>query len=175
MIWLDWAILGVVALSTLISLVRGFVKEALSLLGWVAAFLIATALADRLSVLLSDHISNDALRYASAYVILFAATLMLSSLVNTLLGHFIRATGLSGADRVLGTVFGSARGLVLVLVAVYVMESLLSEEEQEFLSRSRLLPHVMMVGDWARESIAGRDIEGVVPWAPSGALSKEKE
>ena len=165
MMWLDWTILGVVAVSTLISLRRGFVKEALSLLGWVAAFLVATALASRLAIYLSDHITNDALRHASAYVILFAATLMLSSLVNTLLAQFIRATGLSGADRALGTVFGFARGLVLMLVAVFVMEALLSEEERAFLEDSRLLPHLAMVGEWAREALVNSVVSDSLPWA----------
>ena len=162
--WLDWTILGVVGLSTLVSLRRGFVKEALSLLGWVAAFLVATGLSSRLSILLSDHITNDAVRHVCAYVVLFAATLMLSSLLNTLLAQFIKATGLSGADRALGTVFGFARGLVLMLVAVFVMQAVLSEEEQSFLSESRLLPHLIMVGEWARDTITGSDISTELPW-----------
>ena len=66
MSWLDWTILAIIAVSTLFSLKRGFVKEALSLLAWVAAFLISTAFAAALSLQLTDIIINDSLRYATA-------------------------------------------------------------------------------------------------------------
>lgn len=169
MSWLDWAILAIVLLSTAVSLVRGFVKEALSLLAWVAAFLIATSLAARLSLQLTDYITNDAFRYATAYVILFAATLMLASLLNWLLAQLIKVTGLSGADRMLGTVFGFARGLVLVVVLVFVMKSVLHPDEQDFMRDSRLLPHIAMVEQWARETFADGSLDSGMPWLSSVA------
>ncbi len=164
---LDWIILGIICLSTLVSLKRGFVKEALSLTAWVAAFLIATAFSGRLSLQFTDLINNDAFRYVVAYVVLFAATLMLGSLVNTLLAQVIKVTGLSGADRALGTAFGFARGLVLVLVMVFVMKSVLHEDEQEFMRDSRLLPHIAMVEQWARETLSDVSSDGDFPWVGS--------
>ena len=164
---LDWTILGIIAISSLISLKRGFVKEALSLTAWVAAFLVATTLAGRLSLVLADTISNDAFRHATAYVILFAATLMLGSLLNTLLAQVIKMTGLSGADRVLGTAFGLARGLLLVMVIVFVLQSLLESDEQAFMRESRLLPHLVMVEEWARERLGSLDGADVVEKLPS--------
>ena len=164
MSWLDWTILAILGLSTLLSLKRGFVKEALSLAAWVAAFLVSTSFAGRLSVQLSEYITNDAFRYASAYVILFAATLMLGSLLNKLLTQLIKATGLSGADRVLGTVFGFSRGLVVVLVMLYVLQAILTQEEQEFMRQSRLLPHLEVVVQWAQQNFADVTIDGKVPW-----------
>lgn len=146
--------LGIVALSTLISLRRGFVKEALSLLGWVLAFVISVRFSGRLEAVLVDAISNDMLRRVSAYMILFAATLMLCSLVNTLLAQVIRFTGLTGADRVLGTAFGLARGLLITVVLVFLLETGLELEEQGFMSESRLLPHLAMVQQWAQELLA---------------------
>ena len=168
MTWLDWIILVIVALSTLVSLKRGFVKEALSLLAWVAAFLISTAFAARMSLLMTDFITNDAFRYVAAYVILFAATLMLAALLNKLLGEVIKATGLSGADRALGTVFGFSRGLLLVLVLVFVMRSILNTDEQQFMRDSRLLPHLAMVEQWARDTFADASVNGQLPWVHNG-------
>ena len=164
MSWLDWTILAIIAVSTLFSLKRGFVKEALSLLAWVAAFLISTAFAAALSLQLTDIIINDSLRYATAYVILFAATLMLGSLLNMLLAQVIRVTGLSGTDRVLGTVFGFARGLLLVLVLVFIMQAVLAPEEQQFMRESRLLPHLKVVQQWAQQNFADAGIDGELPW-----------
>ena len=146
--------LAIVVVSTLVSLRRGFVREALSLVAWVLAFVVSLKFSARLSIQMEGLITNEALRDVSAYVILFAATLMLGSLVNTLLAQIIRVTGLTSTDRALGTVFGLARGLVIVLVLVLVMQAVLQPDEQEFMRESRLLPHLAMVEEWARELFA---------------------
>ena len=153
--WLDWTILGVLAVSTLLSLKRGFVKEALSLLGWVAAFLISTRFSAQMAGQLAGVIDSDSLRYAASYVILFAATLMLGSFLSMLVGQLIKATGLSGADRLLGTAFGLARGLVVLLVALFVVRAVVPDENQAFIEESRLVPHIGMVEQWARANFAG--------------------
>ena len=162
--WIDWAIIAILGLSTLLSLKRGFVKEALSLLAWVAAFLVSTALSGRLSTQLAELIANDSLRYASAYVLLFAATLMLGSLLNMLLAQVIKVTGLSGADRLLGTVFGFARGLVVVLVMLFVVRAVLPVEEQQSVEQSLLVPHLSVVEQWARQNFSDVADSGHVPW-----------
>ena len=99
----------IVGVSTLVSLWRGFVREALSLGAWIAAFVVAALLTDRLAVLLEPYITHETGRFILAYAVLFIATLILGSLVNSLMAQLIRATGLSGIDRVLGTAFGFAR------------------------------------------------------------------
>jgi membrane protein required for colicin V production len=162
--WVDWTILAILVLSTLLSLARGFVKEALSLLAWVAAFFISTAFSTRLAGQLTDYIASDTLRYAAGYVILFAATLMLGSLLNMLLAQVIRVTGLSGADRLLGTVFGFARGLVVVLVLMFVLRAALPEEQQQPLQQSQLVPHLQMVEEWARGNFESATASGRLPW-----------
>jgi membrane protein required for colicin V production len=163
--WVDWFILAVIGLSTLLSLWRGFVKEALSLAAWVVAFFVSMAFATRLSAMLHGYIASDELRYAAAYVILFAATLMLGAMLNRLLAELIKMTGLSGLDRALGTVFGFARGIVVVVVAVFVIRSLLPEVQA--VEQSRLLPQVMMVVQWAETNLAFLVVDGPVslPWA----------
>ena len=160
--WADWIILTVIGLSTLLSLWRGFVKEALSLAAWVAAFFVSIVFATRLSALLQDVIANDGLRYAAAYVILFVVTLMLGALLNKLLAELIKMTGLSGIDRLLGTVFGFARGLVVVVVAVFVAQALVPEAQA--VEQSLLLPQVMMVVQWAEANFSSLVAEGTLPW-----------
>jgi len=162
--WIDWTIVAILGLSTLLSLKRGFVKEALSLLAWGAAFFVSTAFGARLSAQLVDVIASEPLRYASAYVILFAATLMLGSLLNMLLAQVIKVTGLSGADRVLGTVFGFTRGLVIILVMLFVLRAALPAQNQESMQSSILLPHLQMVEEWARQNFADAASNGQLPW-----------
>ena len=149
--WADWIVVGIVVLSTLASLWRGFAREALSLAGWVAAFVIANVYAAQLSSLLVGQIDNVTARYAAAFVMLFVATLLVTGLVNLLVKQFIRVTGLGTLDRLLGTVFGLARGLVVVLALVYVARQLVPPEEQTWLYESQLMPHLDMLAQWAQD------------------------
>jgi membrane protein required for colicin V production len=153
--------------STLWSLRRGFVKEALSLTGWVAAFFVSISFSARFSALLTDYIVADTLRYVIAYVLLFTATLMLASLLTSLLEQVVRVTGLGNADRALGTVFGFARGFIVVLVLMFVLLAALPEEQQEPLQQSYLLPHLAIVEEWARENFADVNVNDRLPWLQS--------
>jgi membrane protein required for colicin V production len=165
--WVDWTILAILGVSTLLSLKRGFVKEALSLAGWVAAFFVAISFSARLSSQMTDYITADTLRYAIAYVLLFAATMMLASLLSTVLAEVVRVTGLGNADRALGTVFGFARGFIVVLVLMFVLLAALPEEQQEPLQQSYLLPHLAIVEEWARENFADVNVNDRLPWLQS--------
>tara|TARA_R110001592_G_scaffold363248_6_gene682429 strand:+ start:132680 stop:133198 length:519 start_codon:yes stop_codon:yes gene_type:complete len=147
----DWVIIVVLVLSTLLSLWRGFVREALSLAGWVAAFLIANLFVDQMASLLAGTIDNITGRYVAAYAILFVTTLIVATFVIYLAGQLIRATGLTVLDRLLGTVFGFSRGVIIILVVVFVLRQLVPPPDLLWLDQSVLMPHVDMLGQWARE------------------------
>ncbi|HNL92935.1 MAG TPA: CvpA family protein, partial [Pseudomonadales bacterium] len=91
----DWAIVVVVGLSILISLSRGFVREALSLLVWVAAFVVAFLFSAKLSPLLANAIDVPSLRYAAAFALLFVVTLIVGSLISYIVAQLVKMTGLS--------------------------------------------------------------------------------
>ncbi len=152
--WVDWAAIAVIAISSLISLRRGFVKEALSLLTWIIAGVIAWMFGGALSHYLADYISTPSARVIAACVLLFVATLLVGALVNFLIGELIRVTGLSGTDRFLGMVFGAARGGLLVVVAVGLL-SLAPVQEDIWWRESVLLPHFLLVADWSKNFILG--------------------
>ncbi|MEM6583790.1 MAG: CvpA family protein [Pseudomonadota bacterium] len=147
----EWVIIGVLVVSTLISLWRGFVKEALSLAGCVVAFLVANIFVDQMASLLAGAIDNITGRYVAAYAILFVGTLVVSTFVTYLAGQVIKVTGLSVLDRVLGTVFGFARGVILILVCVFVLRQLLPPGDLTWLDQSILMPHVDMLAQWVRD------------------------
>ena len=147
----DWAIIVVLAVSTLLSLWRGFVREALSLAGWVAAFLVANLFVDQMASLLAGSIDNITGRYVAAYAILFVATLIMATFATYVAGQLVKATGLSVLDRVLGTVFGFARGIIIILVCVFVLRQLVPPPDLLWLDQSALMPHVDMLGQWARQ------------------------
>jgi membrane protein required for colicin V production len=149
---IDWLILAIVVVSALISLKRGFVKEALSLASWIAAFLVARMFSANLSTLLVGQIETNSLRWIVAFVILFAGTLVVCALLNYLLSEVVRMTGLSGTDRVFGMVFGLARGL-LILVAIVFLAQFTPVAQDQWWQDSLLIPHLETVADWARKTL----------------------
>jgi membrane protein required for colicin V production len=144
----DWTIIAIVGISIALSLWRGFVREALSLAGWLAAFFIANMFATRMELVLTQWIANETARYVAAFGILFVATLMLANVLGALGTQLVRVTGLSLLDRLLGTVFGFARGIIIVLVAVYLLRQLAPPQNLAWLEQSLLMPYVDMLGHW---------------------------
>lgn len=116
----DYLVLFVLIASVVISTLRGLVKEILSLVSWVAAFVLANAYGAQLAPLLPDMIPGDAVRLMFAFVAIFIGARLLMGLLMMAVDALIKASGLSLADRGLGGLFGLARGLVIVLAAVIV-------------------------------------------------------
>jgi membrane protein required for colicin V production len=114
----DYAVLAIVGLSILLSMMRGFLREILSLAGWVAAFFVAKFYTLELAPLLPEAIPTESLRLLAAFVILFLATLLVGSLLAIALSEVFKKIGLGWLDRWLGAVFGLARGVIIVGVLV---------------------------------------------------------
>ena len=147
MIWIDYAILAVIGVSTLISLVRGFVKEAVSVVIWIGAFFIASTFYVNLASLLTN-ISDQFLRNAAAIAILFIITLVLGALVNYVIGQLVSKTGLSGTDRVLGLAFGALRGVLVTSAMLFFMDAFTTFSSSDWWQGSQLIPHFTLVVEW---------------------------
>jgi membrane protein required for colicin V production len=118
MIWIDYTIIGLVFISSIIGLLRGFIKEAFSLIIWMLAIWTGLTFSREFSVFLEGFISYPSARIAAAFAILFIVTLILGALISYLLGELVKKTGLTGSDRFAGMIFGIARGLVVVSIVV---------------------------------------------------------
>lgn len=152
--WVDCAIIGIILVSVLISLVRGFVREALSLVTWIGAIWIGIHYYATASIWLEPHISSIPIRMAVAFFVLFALSLLVGSIISFILVRFIHKTGLSGTDRTLGIVFGLARGFVVVSIALLMAQMIFpvgSASGMNPFAQSMLAQEFTPIMSWLKE------------------------
>lgn len=117
---LDIAVLALVALSTLFAYFRGVVRELIALVSWIVGIALALAFEAALAAMLPGFESTPVVKDVIAFALIFVAVLVTGAMVAYLLGRIVRAGGLRFLDRFLGAVFGLARGVIIVLLAVVV-------------------------------------------------------
>ena len=139
----DNLILAVIAISSAYGVRRGFIKEIMSLLSWIAALLVSRVYSVSLASILENLIDNPSVRYVIAFSVLFVIIIMLGTLLNHLMSKLLVVTGLKTIDRLLGAVFGVARGTVIVLVFLFVLNVFVSESE--WWQQSTLIPYGMVL------------------------------
>ena len=148
MSWPDYAILGTIAISVLVGALRGFMKEVFSLVVWAAAFIIAYQYGGDIAALMDEHISLPSARTAMGFTGLFIVVLLIGGLLNYLIGRLVESTGLSGTDRLLGGVFGAARGLALV-VAVLLVAGFTPIPADPWWKDSQMVQRLMPFVEWS--------------------------
>jgi len=142
LIWVDYVILAIVLISMVISLLRGFVKEALSLAGWIIAVVVGFTYMGQLAIFLQTKISSlpPSILNLLGFSILLIITLIVAGLINNLVSKLIEKTGLNGTDRAIGMLFGIGRGLVLVGILV-LLAGFTMVPQDPWWSKSMFLVH----------------------------------
>ncbi len=148
----DYSILFIAGFSVVISLFRGFVREAISLASWILAFWIAFHFTEPLGALLSTYIQQATLRVGLAFFTLLIVSLIIGSMVNFLFGQLVLKTGLSGTDRMVGVVFGFGRG-VLIIAILLLMVSLTTFPQSKWWKTSLLIPYFKPIVVWLQQFI----------------------
>jgi membrane protein required for colicin V production len=149
----DYTVLTIIGASVVLSVVRGFTRELLALVAWLGAFMAATSLSGTVAGWLTTSISDEPVRALTAFIAVFVSTLLLVSVLGLLLSRVVRTAGLGLEDRLLGGIFGFARGLLIVLVAV-LLAGLTPLPRQPAWANAMLSPPL--------EALAG----ALKPWLP---------
>jgi len=151
MSWLDIIIVLVIVISALIGFTRGFVKEAVSVITWVAAIWLAVAFSGDLAAWLPQSLERAAfslggtdfeirnMRVGIAFVLIAIATLIVGAVINLLLAKVTRAQVVKGADRFLGLAFGIVRGAAVIVIMV-LAAGLTRAPLSDWWREARLLP-----------------------------------
>jgi len=159
--WVDIVIIVVIAFSALMGILRGFIKEILSLICWIVAFAVAfhfQAWGAELG-LLKQHIGSSELRSWASFIGIFIVTLLVMSIIAMTINHLFQKTGITGVDRLLGLAFGVLRG-TLIIGAVVAVVSMTSLPTQRWWQASALVgyftPVANMIKDVLPERIASQ-------------------
>jgi membrane protein required for colicin V production len=145
--WIDYAILCVILLSAVISIIRGFVKEAISLAIWFSALFIASQFYADLAIYLTKF-DDLMIRNGVAIAILFVSTLVIGGLVNYLISQLVQFTGLTGTDRALGLVFGALRGILIVSSLLFFLDTFTPLSASTWWETSVLIPEFSLIIEW---------------------------
>lgn len=149
MIWVDFIIAGIILLSALISVFRGFIKEAFSLVVWIAAFWLSWTFFREVSQLLINWVSLPSARLGIAFALIMITVLIVGGILNYLLSKLVEHTGLSGTDRMLGIFFGIARGAIIVAILI-LLAGLTPLPEDPWWHQSILIPYFQELSLWLK-------------------------
>jgi membrane protein required for colicin V production len=146
--WVDLTIAGIIGLSILTGLVRGFVKELISLCVWILAIWVAYTYSQTFSTLLTPYIKDSTIKTVIAFVALLFSVLIGGAIFNALFSFFLKRTGLGGTDRILGMGFGFIRGVLIVSVLIVAVKFTAIPNQEEQVSGSYLYPKFNPVVAW---------------------------
>jgi membrane protein required for colicin V production len=156
---LDLVVIGVVLLSALLAAVRGFTREVLAIVSWVAAAAVAWAFHPQLVPFIKQYIpassAQDMIALVASIAVLFLGTLIVVSLITARISDFVLDSRIGALDRTLGFVFGAARGLLLAVIGYLFFTALVGAEKMPV---------------WAKEAKSrplledtGRSLAGMLP------------
>ncbi|MDG2914743.1 CvpA family protein [Bisgaard Taxon 10/6] len=149
---IDYIIIAIIVFSIVVSLLRGFVREVMSLASWVVAFIIASQFYPYLANLLTQ-IESEYIRNGTAIGILFILSLIVGAVVNYVVGQLVDKTGLSGTDRVLGGCFGFLRGVLIVAALLFFLDTFTNFNQTDMWKTSKLIPHFGFIVEWFFEQL----------------------
>jgi membrane protein required for colicin V production len=147
----DYAIIAILAISLVFGMVRGFMREALALIGWLGGLWLAWRYADAVKPYLGGLLADEPQRTWVARALLLGLVVLVAWVVSEFISYFVHQSGLSVTlDRVLGAVFGLLRGAVLVALLTMAATTVRLDEVRWW-KKSVLLPYTVDVSGWIKQ------------------------
>ena len=140
----DWAILGVVLVSTAVAASEGFFHQAFSIAGLVAGYLLAAWQYHRLADRFAPHLKSPWLGDIAAFVIIFIAVVIVAGIAGRIVRWAVKEAGLSMFDRLLGALLGVVKGGLFVSILLMGMTAF--TPTSKLLEGSELAPYFLVVG-----------------------------
>ena len=150
--WIDYAIIAIIIISTIISLFRGFIKEIVSLVIWIVAFVLAFHYSTALSNEFRTHIASDSLRLTISFVLILISTLLAGAVIKFIMNRIKSNSEVGMTDRILGTILGLLRGIFLVVMLLLLGE-LTTFNQTPAWQNSALIPHLEFLVTWSKHLI----------------------
>ncbi len=147
LLWVDYAIIGIIGLSVVTGLFRGFIKELMALCVWCLAIWLAFHYSSSLDPWLMHYIQDKTTRTAVAFIGILIVTIIIGGLFNAFLSFILRRSGLSGTDRILGMGFGCLRGVFLVAFIMLIFK-MTAIPYEDYVGKSRLYAKFNPIVDW---------------------------
>ncbi len=148
----DYLLLAIAGFSMVLSLWRGFVREIISLIGLIAAFVIAGRASGIATELLKDWIPNSTAASLAGFGLVFVCVMLLVALIGSLIRKLVDMADLTASDRTLGMVFGLARGLLLIGL-FFLVYTTYAKPDSKWMKNSVLTPYAVQLSGWLGKSI----------------------
>ena len=157
--WIDIVIIAIFLLSTMIAFMRGFVREVISLVTWVAAIILAITQGDNVAMLLPESMDTGSFPFGDkdyggdvrsivAFIIIFVGVLIFGGLINFVFGQIMKAQNLKGIDRMLGVLFGLIRASVIVVILIMMAVAFTALQESRAWQDSLLITPFEFAAKW---------------------------
>ncbi|BGI50837.1 MAG: colicin V production protein [Arsenophonus endosymbiont of Ceratovacuna japonica] len=147
MIWIDYVIIIIICFSTLIGLIRGFIIELLSFITLGSAFFITSKFYNNISNYITN-INNILIRNSIAIILLFIVILVIRSVINYIISFLIKKTGLFNTDYILGICFGIFRGILIVSIILFFIDTFTNLSKSQDWKHSKLIPQFSYIIKW---------------------------
>lgn len=145
---LDGILLAIMLVSAVLAMIRGFVREVLSIASWVAAAIAAYLLYDQVLPIAQQYINHPMVALGASVAAVFLVTLIIVSYITMRISDFVLDSRIGALDRTLGFLFGAARGLLLVVVAMMFFNWFVVPEQQpNWILQAKSRPILLSVGE----------------------------
>lgn len=149
--WFDYVLAAIVFLSFIIGIKRGFLREVVSIVTWLAAFFVSILFTNQLAAYFITFVKSEFLANIISFFTLFIVVLIVGGLISAIITKLVQRSGLTVGDRFFGAIFGCIRGVLVILLIVFVI-SVTNFQNDNWYQRSQLTNWLQGVSTWIQTS-----------------------